>query len=150
LNGNPPYNELALFNKMTLNSTINILIVDDHSMMLNALKSLLPTDEKLRVVGTCGSGMEAERLYDELHPDIVIMDVYMKPMSGIEATQKILSHHPDAKIVGLSNFYSEKDAGELSQLGAKGYVIKIAPLQAITDCVKKVFAGELCFEKYPE
>ena len=128
----------------------DVLIVDDHSMMLNALKSLLPNDKKIKVIGTCGSGMEAERLYDELHPDIVIMDVYMKPMSGIEATQKILSHHPDAKIVGLSNFYSEKDAGELSQLGAKGYVVKIASLKTITDCVKKVYAGELCFEKYAD
>jgi DNA-binding NarL/FixJ family response regulator len=133
---------------MSLNGFIKILIVDDHLMMLNALKTLLPSDKKIKVVGTCGSGREAEILYDELQPDIVIMDVYMKPMGGIEATQKILNNHPDAKIVGMSNFYSEKDAGELCQLGAKGYMVKISSLQTMTDCVKKVYEGELCFDKY--
>jgi DNA-binding NarL/FixJ family response regulator len=133
--------------KLKLSSSINILIVDDHLLMLNALKDLLTHDKTLKVVGTCMSGTEAEQLYDKLHPDVVIMDVYMKPVSGIEATQNILQQHPEAKIVGLSNFYSQTDAGELSQSGAKGYIVKIASLKSIIECVKKVHAGELCFSE---
>ena len=133
--------------KVKLSSSISILIVDDHLLMLNALKDLLTHDKSLEVIGTCNSGVEAGKKYQELHPDIVIMDVYMKPISGIIATKNILQLHPEAKIIGLSNFYSQTDADELSQAGAKGYIVKIASLKSIIECVKKVHAGELCFEE---
>jgi DNA-binding NarL/FixJ family response regulator len=125
---------------------IQILIVDDHSMMLNALKSLLPHDSSIKVAGTATSGPEAEAKYEQLHPDVVIMDVYMKPVTGIETTKNIIQHHPEAKVLGLSNSYSAEDSEELLKTGARGYVIKTAPLDVIVSCIKKVHAGELCFE----
>src|SRR5450432_2147770 len=115
-------------------------------MMLNALKSLLPHDSSIRVSGTATSGHEAEKKYDELHPDVVVMDVYMKPVTGIETARNILQLHPDAKVLGLSNSYSAADADELQKTGARGYIIKTAPLDAIVSCIKKVYAGELCFQ----
>ncbi|HMC85337.1 MAG TPA: response regulator transcription factor [Chitinophagaceae bacterium] len=129
-----------------MNQAISILIVDDHTMMLNALKSLLPHDSSIRVSGTATSGPEAEKKYDELHPDVVVMDVYMKPVTGIETARNILQLHPDAKVLGLSNSYSAADADELQKTGARGYIIKTAPLDAIVSCIKKVYAGELCFQ----
>jgi DNA-binding NarL/FixJ family response regulator len=129
-----------------VNQAISILIVDDHTMMLNALKSLLPHDSSIRVSGTATSGPEAEKKYDELHPDVVVMDVYMKPVTGIETARNILQLHPDAKVLGLSNSYSAADADELQKTGARGYIIKTAPLDAIVSCIKKVYAGELCFQ----
>jgi DNA-binding NarL/FixJ family response regulator len=115
-------------------------------MMLNALKSLLPHDSSIKVAGTATSGPEAEEKYEQLHPDVVIMDVYMKPVTGIETTKNIIQHHPEAKVLGLSNSYSAEDSQELLKTGARGYIIKTAPLDAIVSCIKKVHAGELCFE----
>jgi DNA-binding NarL/FixJ family response regulator len=129
-----------------VNQAISILIVDDHTMMLNALKSLLPHDSSIRVAGTATSGPEAEKKYDELHPDVVIMDVYMKPVTGIETAKNIILHHPDAKVLGLSNSFSTADSDELLKSGARGYIVKTAPLDVIVNCIKKVYAGELCFE----
>lgn len=125
---------------------IQILIVDDHAMMLNALKSLLPHDSSIKVTGTATSGPEAEKKYVQLHPDVVVMDIYMKPITGIETAKKILALYPEAKVLGLSNSYSAEDAEELQKIGARGYIIKTAPLDAIVSCIKKVYAGELCFE----
>jgi DNA-binding NarL/FixJ family response regulator len=115
-----------------VNQAISILIVDDHKMMLNALKSLLPHDRSIEVTGTATSGPEAEKLYDKLHPDVV--------------AKNILEHHPEAKVLGLSNSFSASDSEELLKSGARGYIIKTAPLDAIVNCIKKVYAGELCFE----
>ncbi|GAC1425030.1 MAG: hypothetical protein NVSMB7_01210 [Chitinophagaceae bacterium] len=129
-----------------MSQAISILIVDDHSMMLNALKSLLPHDSSIRVSGTAASGPEAEKMYDKLHPDVVIMDVYMKPVTGIQTAKNILQQHPEAKVLGLSNSYSAADSEELLKTGARGYIIKTAPLDIIVGCIKKVYAGELCFE----
>ena len=114
--------------------------------MLNALKSLLPHDNSIEVTGTASSGPEAEKMYDKLHPDVVVMDIYMKPVTGIETAKNILQHHPEAKVLGLSNSYSASDADELLKTGARGYIIKTAPLDSIVNCIKKVYAGELCFE----
>lgn len=129
-----------------MSQAISILIVDDHTMMLNALKSLLPHDSSIRVSGTATSGPEAEKKYDELHPDVVVMDIYMKPVTGIETAKNIILHHPEAKVLGLSNSYSTEDSEELLKTGARGYIVKTAPLDAIVNCIKKVYAGELCFE----
>ncbi|MFM9910578.1 MAG: response regulator transcription factor [Chitinophagaceae bacterium] len=141
---------LPALQRADINNSISLLVVDDHLLMLTVLKELLSRDNRFNVVGTCMSGQEAENLYEELLPDVTIMDVYMKPMSGIEATRNILRRHPEAKILGLSNFYTKKDAEELCQLGAKGYTIKIASPGTIAECVKKVHAGELCFDESPD
>ncbi len=138
---------LPALTRAEINNSISLLVVDDHLLMLTVLKELLSRDKRFNVIGTCMSGLEAENLYEELKPDVTIMDVYMKPMSGIEATRNILNRHPDAKIMGLSNFYTKKDADELCQLGAKGYTVKIASADTIAECVKKVYAGQLCFEE---
>lgn len=133
--------------RVEINNNISLLVVDDHLLMLTVLKELLSRDTRFTVVGSCMSGLEAETMYEELKPDVTIMDVYMQPMNGIEATRNILNRHPEAKILGLSNFYTKKDAEELCQLGAKGYIVKIASPYAIMESVEKVYAGELCFDE---
>jgi DNA-binding NarL/FixJ family response regulator len=130
--------------------SIDILIVDDHPLMLKALRDLLGNEAVFNIIGTSSSGAEGERLYRELKPDIVIMDVYMKPLNGIETAKNILKNDPEAKIIGLSNFHSAEDANEMQKIGAKGYMIKIASLQSIIENIKKVYAGALCFEPKAE
>ncbi len=124
---------------------ISILIVDDHIMMLNALKSLLPHDNSIIVAAIASSGPEAEKKYNQLKPDVVVMDIQMKPVSGLESTKKILKQHPDAKILGLSNTWSGQDSDELRRIGGRGYIVKTATLDAIVNCIKQVYAGELSF-----
>jgi DNA-binding NarL/FixJ family response regulator len=116
-------------------------------MMLNALKSLLPHDSTIAVAGTAISGSDAEKIYGELQPDVVVMDIYMKPVSGIETAGNILKRYPAAKILGLSNAWTKEDSAALSAIGARGYIVKTAPLDAIVNCIKRVNAGELCFEE---
>ncbi len=130
-----------------MSQPIQIIIVDDHSMMLNALKSLLPHDSTITVTGTATSGPEAEKIYEQLKPDVVVMDIYMKPVSGIETAKNILQRHPDAKILGLSNAWSTEDSSALRKIGGRGYIVKTAPLDAIVNSIRRVFAGELCFEE---
>lgn len=130
-----------------MSQPIQIIIVDDHSMMLNALKSLLPHDSTIAVAGTASSGAEAEKIYEQLMPDVVVMDIYMKPVTGIETAQNILKRHPDAKILGLSNAWSTEDSAALRTVGGRGYIVKTAPLDAIVNCIRRVYAGELCFEE---
>ena len=129
-----------------MSQPIQIIIVDDHSMMLNALKSLLPHDSTITVTGTASSGPEAEKLYEELRPDVVVMDIYMKPVSGIETARNILAQHPDAKILGLSNAWLTEDLEALRKLGGRGYIVKTSSLDAIVGAIRKVYNGELCFE----
>ena len=130
-----------------MSQPIQIIIVDDHSMMLNALKSLLPHDSTVSVKGTASSGAEAEKIYAELLPDVVVMDIYMKPVTGIETAGNILKQFPDAKILGLSNAWSKEDSAEMQKIGCRGYMVKTAPLDAIVGCIRRVYAGELCFEE---
>ena len=115
--------------------------------MLNALKSLLPHDSTITVTGTASSGPEAEKIYEQLKPDVVVMDIYMKPVTGIETAQNILKRHPTAKILGLSNAWSTEDSTALRKIGGRGYIVKTAPLDVIVNCILRVYAGELCFEE---
>jgi len=78
---------------------------------------------------------------------VVVMDIYMKPINGIETTKNIIQRHPEARVLGLSNAWSKEDSKELLNVGARGYIVKTAPLNAIVECIKKVYAGELCFEE---
>lgn len=130
----------------TVSQPVTILIVDDHPMMRNALKALLPHDNTIEVVATAASGPEAEQLYEQFLPDVVVMDIYMKPVSGIETASNILLRYPDAKILGFSNAWSEEDAHALQEIGGRGYLVKTAPLHVIVDRIRKVAEGNFCFE----
>lgn len=115
-------------------------------MMRSALKALLPHDNTIEVVATAASGPEAESLYEKFRPDVVVMDIYMKPVGGIETASNILHRYPDAKILGFSNAWSDEDSQALQELGGRGYLVKTAPLQTIVECIRKVAEGDRCFE----
>jgi DNA-binding NarL/FixJ family response regulator len=129
---------------------ITILIADDHPLMLATLKEFLPRDPGIEVIGACSSGEEAIWQYRQLQPDVVVMDVYMKPVGGIAGTTGILQDFPEAKIIGISNFYSSADAQQLQESGAKGYMLKTNSLQSMIDCIKTVQAGSLSFASEKE
>ena len=103
---------------------MKICIVDDDQLVSLSLKTILETDEQITIAGIGNSGEEAIRLYDEQGPDILLMDIRMGGMNGLEAAATILRRHPDAKILLLTTFSDDEYIIEALQTGVKGYVLK--------------------------
>lgn len=102
----------------------SILLVDDHQMVRQGLRAILEQDDALVVVGEAGSGREATRLVDELHPEVVVMDVAMPDMNGIEATRQIRAARPRTQVVALSSHSDSRYVAAILEAGACGYVLK--------------------------
>lgn len=103
---------------------MKILIIDDDKLVCSSLKIILSSDSEITVCGSGNSGKEAIQLYEENRPDILLMDIRMEPMSGLEAGEIILSRHPDAKILYLTTFLDDDYIIKALNIGAKGYMLK--------------------------
>jgi len=120
---------------------IRVLIADDHAVVRAGLKLLLDAAEEIEVVGEAGSGEEAVRLARSLVPDVVLMDVVMPGMSGIEATRPALEAAPGAKVLVLSMQDDPHYVREAFEAGASGYVLKEAADSEVVQAVRDVAAG---------
>jgi DNA-binding NarL/FixJ family response regulator len=121
---------------------ISCLIVDDHEVVREGLRLSLSRAAHIRVIGEAGDGASAVELAQRRKPDVVIMDVRMPGMDGLEATKLLTSRVPDAKVL-IFTAYSEKSL--LSRgldSGAKGYILKEAPHQTLVRAIEKVASGE--------
>src|SRR6058998_1578206 len=105
-------------------ASIRVLIADDHRLFAEALEVILAGDERIAVVGHASDGEEAVRLANELHPDVILMDISMPVMDGIEAAQAIRRTDGDACILMLTGSNSRTDVDRARQAGASGYVTK--------------------------
>ena len=103
---------------------MNILIVDDDKLVTTSLKMILETDSSISVLATGNDGKEAITLYEEVKPDVLIMDIRMEHMTGIEAAKKILEKDANARILFLTTFLDDEYIIEALHLGAKGYILK--------------------------
>ena len=101
-----------------------ILLADDHQIVREGLKSLLNSHDDMEVVGEARDGRSAVQMAKDLAPDVVIMDVGMPHLNGIEATRQITSREPEAKVVALSMHADRRFMGEMLKAGAKGYLLK--------------------------
>jgi two-component system invasion response regulator UvrY len=120
---------------------ISILFVDDHPLIRKAWDFLLRNDKRFKVIGVCESGEEAIKLSCQLCPDVVIMDIRLRGISGIEATQLIKLNCPEIKIIGLS-FHIETDYAEkIMQCGARGYLSKNSSPDEIFKAITEVHSG---------
>lgn len=124
---------------------IRILIADDHSLMRVGLNALFSHQKDMAVVGEACDGVEAVKLADELNPDVVVMDLMMPKLDGAEATRRILDVSPDAKIFILTSYGTSDDLVRAVQNGARGAMIKSAPIEEIVDSVRIVHAGGEAF-----
>jgi DNA-binding NarL/FixJ family response regulator len=106
--------------------SIRILLVDDHQMMRDGLRAILDLEDALDVVGEAGNGYEALELAETLRPDVVVMDIGMKDLNGIEATRQIRAQSPQAKVIALSTYSDESYVLGMFEAGATGYVLKDA------------------------
>jgi DNA-binding NarL/FixJ family response regulator len=124
---------------------ISILIVDDHALVRNGLRRHLEAQEDFSVVGEAVNGREGVAMARALLPDVVIMDVAMPEMDGIEATRLICQKLPQLKVVMLSIYDSTDNCIRALQGGAVGYVLKESASDEIVTAVRTILAGERYF-----
>ena len=129
-------------------SPIRILIAEDYKLLRELWKITLNAEKRFQVVGECQDGSEAVALYKTLKPDIVLMDINMLELSGIEATSEIIYIQPSARIIGLSVFSTSQYAKQLIQAGARGYVTKNSPKKELIEAILRVYEGQkyICSE----
>ncbi|HZX21908.1 MAG TPA: response regulator transcription factor [Woeseiaceae bacterium] len=119
-----------------------VLLADDHALMREGLRSILERDAALEVVGEAGSGLEAVQLCKELSPDIVIMDVAMDDLNGVEATRRILGRQNGIRIVALSSHNDSRFIAEMLRAGAAAYVLKENAYSELRRALKAVQRGD--------
>jgi len=126
--------------------SMKILLVDDHEMVRLGLKSYLDLQEDVEVVAESSNGREGVEQALELRPDVIIMDIVMPEMNGIEATMAILETWPEAKILILTSYLDNEKIYPVLDAGAKGYMLKTSSADEILHAVRKVARGEIAIE----
>ena len=121
---------------------IKVLIVDDHQMVRFGTRRLLEDESGLQIVGEASSGEEAIEAVDALNPQVVLMDVQMPGIGGLEATRRCLRIAPDVKVIALSMHDVEPFPSKLFEAGAKGYVSKRSDPEELILAIRKVMAGQ--------
>jgi len=120
---------------------IRILLADDHTIVLQGLSRFLREQEDLEVVGQAKDGLATVALARELAPDIIIMDISMPGLSGVEATRQIHSEKPEIKIIGLSMHAAKRYVQEMYKAGARGYLLKDCDFDELMTAIRAVAAG---------
>lgn len=123
---------------------INILVIDDDVLVASALKTILETEDSLHVNGIGSDGKDAINLYRKTKPDVLLMDIRMKEMNGLEASEQILSEYPDAKILLLTTFSDDEYIVKALKFGVKGYLLK-QDYTSIIPAIKAVCTGQTVF-----
>lgn len=123
---------------------MRVVIVDDDTFVAGALKTILEADEGVTVVGMGSDGEEAVKLYHSQKPDVLLMDIRMKEMSGLEAAEQILGTSPDAKILLLTTFSDDEYIVKALKYGVKGYLLK-QDYHSILPALQAVHSGQSVF-----
>ena len=123
---------------------MNIVLVDDDALVCASLKTILEAGGEVRVAATGGSGAEAVALYRAHRPDVLLMDIRMAGMTGLEAGESLLREFPDARILFLTTFSDDEYIVRALRMGAKGYLIK-QDFESILPALRAVHAGQSVF-----
>ena len=127
---------------MSADQKISILCVDDHPLVRKGIASILATEPDLKMAGEAGNGHEAVEMYRTLSPDVVLMDLRMPDMDGIEATKQIRKINPDAKIIALTSYDGDQDIYKAIEAGVRGYILKEMVHTKVIDAIHTVHAGK--------
>ena len=121
---------------------IRILLADDHAVVRQGFKMILGEQADMEIVGEAGNGREAVELAEQLRPDIVVMDVSMPELNGIEATRRLGASVPHARVVALSMHKDSVYVREILRAGARGYLLKDSPAADLVSAIRAVASGE--------
>jgi len=128
---------------MTEAGTVRIVVADDHQIVRDGFAELLATQPDLTVIATASDGAEAVRICNELRPDVVLMDVRMPGMDGIEATRQLVSHGTDGpRVLILTTFDLDEYVYDALRAGASGFLLKEGTAERLFDAVRVIAAGE--------
>ena len=121
---------------------VRVLIADDQTLFRVGLARLLEEDERVKIIGQAGDGAEAVKLAGSLKPDVVLMDLKMPNLDGIEATRQIVAAHPGVKVLLLTTFEADNHVIQALKAGASGYILKDSKPDSIVSSLLAVMAGE--------
>ena len=121
---------------------IRVLVVDDHAIIRKGMKAVLDLVPDINLVGEAENGKQAVKLDQELHPDVILMDLMMPVMDGIACIREVKSQRPEARILVLTNFAGEDMIFPAIKAGAMGYHLKDSSPEALVDAIRQVFRGE--------
>jgi DNA-binding NarL/FixJ family response regulator len=131
-----------------LTRPVRVIVVDDQRLLCEGIASLLANDQRMDVVGIGSNGEEAVRLSEDLHPDVVLMDIRMPVMDGIQATRVIKNHLPDVHVVILTSYVYDGYVVEGLMAGADGYLLKDSTSAALVSSIVAVVAGQKVMEPH--
>lgn len=128
--------------------TIRVLLVDDHAMFREALRSMLEKEHDIEIIGELGDGALVEQTVAERVPDVIVMDISMPALNGIEVTRRLLARHPLLRVVALSAFGYKQFVMEMMDAGALAYVVKSAAGEQLVHAIHSAMQGKtyLCPE----
>lgn len=121
---------------------IKILLVDDHKIMRDGLRALLAREPDLEIIAEADGGLAAIRLVRERKPDVVVMDLNMPEMGGIEATRRIMGEFPEVRVLALTMESDQPVVVEVLKAGAKGYLLKDCAAEELVQAIRTVAAGD--------
>ena len=121
---------------------IRLVLADDHAFVRSGTRELLEQQPDLKIIGEASDGNEAVRLAGELQPDVMVMDVRMPAMSGVEATRQIKAAYPNVKVLVLTAHDDDEYVFALLQAGANGYLLKTAEIEELVRAIRTVAAGK--------
>lgn len=124
-----------------IHMSVKIFLADDHKIMREGLRAMLEKKTDMRIVGEAGDGRTAVQMVQKMKPDIVIMDISMPEMNGIEATRRIIKNSPGVKVIALSMHADKKLISETINSGASGYVLKDSAFAELVDAIHAVIKG---------
>jgi len=120
---------------------IRVFLVEDHTILRDGLRSLVENTADMQVAGEAAEGRSAVRLIKEISPDVVIMDVTLPELNGIEATRQVVANAPGVKVIGLSVHADQRFVAGMLQSGAAGYLLKDCAFEELVGAIRIVMAG---------
>ena len=122
--------------------TIRILIADDHPVVRSGLQTMLAQTDDFEMIGTAANGQQAIQHIETHAPDVVLMDLRMPEMDGVEAVHHIREHHPETRVLVLTTYKNDRDVLAALDAGATGYLLKDAPKATLIDAIRAAARGE--------
>jgi DNA-binding NarL/FixJ family response regulator len=124
---------------------ITVLLADDHAIVREGVRVLLDLESDITVIGEAADGREAVRMANELQPDVILMDISMPHLNGMEAAQRILQARPGARVIILSAHADDGSIQRVIESGAAGYLLKSTPRAQLAEAIRNVRGGKACF-----